>query len=149
MRKDSLDRVEKALDKGPQTVSQLIKTTALSVQTVTQALAELGAERTNEWPARWTKGDSASRIPNLGTSEDQARVDVIRDPHWVDRWDRGRLRFGNDILGLTIKPHDKPDKLARTFAEGAAILASIALHLQEVQDDPDWFAQLSQENDEL
>lgn len=148
MRKDSLDRVTKALESGPVTINQIMKMTTLSVRTVTQALAELDADRTTEWPARWTKGGSKSHIPNLGESEDQVRLDVIRDKDWPARWNKGRLRFGNDILGLTIETADDPKRLSTDLAYAASVLASMALSIREVQDDPDWFAQISQEHDE-
>jgi hypothetical protein len=148
MRKDSVQRVKDALDlsAGPLSLVDLRKSTGLSPNTLTMALSELGAKKlTDHYPFRWIKGTGQvdNTMSTVGLADgDQMLVDRLTYDNPVERWETGRMKFGNNVLGLRIDKDSDPVKLAEQFASGAAVLASISLALQNVKKDPDWYEKL-------
>jgi hypothetical protein len=149
MRQISLDKVEnvvRSADK-PVSVGQIVAQTNLSSQTVTLALSELGAVALlGHSPKTYIlTGDTASRtLPTVGVGTGKSViVDLIEEPNWIGRWDRSRMRFGNNVLALHLNETSNPAEMAKHFAEAASALASLAYALTTVQGDPDWYEKMS------
>lgn len=150
MRQYNLDAVSALLQNAskPITSSEIIAETGLSSHTVTVALGQLGAISNGNWPKGWIKPappvDAVVSIapPGTGTVQVELRP-TMQSEDWVTRWERARPSFLQHVISLDIKKRSNPKDLAEAFAAGASVLASIGVALQEVQDDPDWYAKLS------
>lgn len=148
MRRDSLERVNNVLAMAdrPLTSTELRKATGLSTNTLNVALRELGAQRLHDhYPVKWIKGTGPidSKLSSVGLADGaQVLVDQIIYDNTVERWESGRMKFGNNLLNIHIEKDSDPAKLAEQFASGASVLASISLALQQVQKDPDWYEKL-------
>jgi hypothetical protein len=144
MRQSSLHKVRDVLDgaAGPLTLAALRAETELSANTISLALSELGAKRLGEFsPVKWIKGES--KIPALGkTDGSQVLVELRLRENWPALWEQRGQAIGNAVAALQIGVNADPVKLASDFTEIASSLASVALAIQSVQNDPDWYQKL-------
>lgn len=149
MRQDSLEMVKEILDTGKYvTIKQIREKTGLSVNTIYTALATLNARSHRDaYPVLWTAAVDIDTTESIAQTKNVVLVD-LDCTNIIQRWSKGRLKFGNDVMTLTVDPEDDPEELANHFAIGASILASMAVKLRSVQDKPDWYELLNGENAE-
>jgi hypothetical protein len=146
MRQSSLQRVRDVLDTsaGPLTSTELRKATGLSVNTLNVALRELGARKlTEHYPTKWIKGAGQGKLPAIGKADgDQVLVDLLVRDNWPAIWENRGQTIGSTVGALQLTSASDPKELAAQFSQAAASLASLALALQNVQNDPDWYQKL-------
>lgn len=148
MRAENLDVVAAILDQAttPLTTKEITAQAGLSTHTVTIALAELGAVSNSRWPKGWTAAiDRDTQVSIAPEGVPTVAVELRpRDSSmsWVARWAGAKATFTNQIDALSITEKSDPKVLAGSFAAAASALATIGAAIQNVQDDPDWYAKL-------
>lgn len=128
------------------TIAELADITRKSRNTVGEALRALKAEAdTAYWPRRWHLPEEDAEVfreMQLGSSQSNVLVPLVKDEDWVTRWNGAYKRMGEGLAKLSISTEDDPDKLLADLTAVASGVASVAHALQLVKDSPDWYARL-------
>ena len=133
----------------PMLVSELVRFTGLTTNTVKAVLKERGHAEPG-YPTRWQLAADViipRRLSTMRVGDVPVEVPYKRAQNWAEKHvELGQLA---DKLGnLPPKPTDDIRLLHKLVADAATIYASMAFDIQEAMEGPDWFERLGGNTEE-
>lgn len=132
----------------PLRTSEIARMLGKSVTAIANALEDAGASKVEDVsPAEWTYpvpkiGDPDIELQNVQKGE---RYAVYGSPEaaTIDRWNANRQQLGKAIAGLNITYKSDAKDISTRLATVAGAMASLAYQIELVQDKPEWYLLLT------
>lgn len=129
----------------PMLVSELVRFTGLTTNTVKAVLKERGHADPG-YPTRWQLAADViipRRLSTMRVGDVPVEVPYKRAQNWVEEVHKVKFqRAVRHLDQLDLRPEADVQLLHQRVSEAASLFASMAFDIQEAMEGPDWFERL-------